>query len=67
MRRMESPGRIPKITLRVLFALSLVIAITPSGTFAMGKGSRFVFAQLEYRGGNWNPRPRAGRVLVWEL
>ncbi|MHC4357326.1 MAG: DUF4159 domain-containing protein [Planctomycetota bacterium] len=70
MRRMESPGRIPKITVGVLcalFALSVVIAITPSGTFAMGEGSRFVFAQLEYRGGNWNPRPRAGRVLVWEL
>lgn len=33
----------------------------------MGEKSKFVFAQLQYRGGDWNPRPRAGRVLVWEL
>lgn len=34
---------------------------------AMGESSKFVFAQLEYRGGNWNSRPRAARRLVWEL
>ncbi len=56
----------PKIALGILcalFALSLFVVKVP----AMGERSRFVFAQLEYRGGNWNPRPRAGRVLVWEL
>lgn len=33
----------------------------------MGESSKFVFTQMEYRGGNWNPRPRAGSRLVWEL
>lgn len=47
-----------------LWALSLGI---PRLCPAMGEASKFVFAQLEYRGGNWNPRPRAARRLVWEL
>lgn len=33
----------------------------------MGEGSKFVFAQIKYRGGNWEPRPHAGKRLVWEL
>lgn len=35
--------------------------------FAMGEVSKFTFAQLEYSGGNWNPRPNAGKRLMWEL
>ncbi|MCF6157162.1 MAG: DUF4159 domain-containing protein [wastewater metagenome] len=35
--------------------------------FAMGEVSKFTFAQLEYNGGNWNPRPRGGKCLMWEL
>ncbi len=50
-----------------LCALFLSLSAYTPGASAMGEKSRFVFAQLEYRGGNWNPRPRAGRVLVWEL
>ncbi len=63
-------GRV--FTCLVFFAAGLCALFFPSNAhnsraFAMGEGSRFVFAQLEYRGGNWDPRPRAGRVLVWEL
>lgn len=39
----------------------------PCRGFAMGEASKFTFAQLEYSGGNWNPRPRAGNRLMWEL
>lgn len=35
--------------------------------YAMGEGTKFVFAQIKYRGGNWDPRPYAGKRLVWEL
>ncbi len=35
--------------------------------FAMGEASKFTFTQLEYSGGNWNPRPNAGKRLMWEL
>ena len=35
--------------------------------FAMGEASKFTFAQLEYSGGNWNPRPNAGKRLMWEI
>ncbi len=65
MRRRELLGFMS--FLAVLCALYLFSNAFTSGVFAMGEKSRFVFAQLEYRGGNWNPRPRAGRVLVWEL
>lgn len=34
---------------------------------AMGDVSKFTFAQLRYNGGNWNPRPNAGKRLMWEL
>ena len=36
-------------------------------TFAMGDVSKFTFAQLQYDGGNWNPRPNAGKRLMWEV
>ncbi len=32
---------------------------------AIGKGSKFRFAQLQL--GNWNPRPRALRRIAWEI
>ncbi len=35
--------------------------------FAMGDVSKFTLAQLQYDGGNWNPRPNAGKRLMWEL
>ncbi|HHT9106772.1 MAG TPA: DUF4159 domain-containing protein, partial [Candidatus Wujingus californicus] len=35
--------------------------------FAMGETSKFTFAHLQYDGGNWNPRPNAGKRLMWEL
>lgn len=39
----------------------------PCKSFAMGEAAKFTFAQLEYSGGNWNPRPNAGKRLMWEL
>ncbi|NUO08531.1 MAG: DUF4159 domain-containing protein [Candidatus Brocadia sp.] len=39
----------------------------PHHIFAMGEASKFAFAQLEYSGGNWNPRPNAGKRLMWEI
>ncbi len=39
----------------------------PYDVFAMGDASKFTFAQLEYSQGNWNPRPNAGKRLMWEL
>ncbi|MEP9410270.1 MAG: DUF4159 domain-containing protein [Candidatus Brocadia sp.] len=41
--------------------------LLPHHIFAMGEASKFTFAQLEYLGGNWNPRPNAGKRLMWEL
>lgn len=61
------PSLIFRGSLCTLFAFLVFVEAFSASTFAMGEKSRFVFAQLEYRGGNWNPRPRAGRVLVWEL
>ena len=39
----------------------------PCKSFAMGDVSKFAFVQLQYNGGNWNPRPNAGKRLMWEL
>ncbi|MCF6156526.1 MAG: DUF4159 domain-containing protein [Candidatus Brocadia sp.] len=39
----------------------------PCKSFAMGDASKFAFAQLQYDGGNWNPRPNAGKRLMWEI
>lgn len=35
--------------------------------YAMVDASKFTFAQLEYSQENWNPRPNAGKRLMWEL
>ncbi|MFQ5956973.1 MAG: DUF4159 domain-containing protein [Candidatus Brocadiales bacterium] len=64
MRRREFLGLVLKGGLCTLFP---ILKVLPTSAFAMGEKSRFIFAQLEYRGGNWNSRPRAARVLVWEL
>ncbi len=42
------------------------ISLSPD-VLAMGDASKFTFAQLRYNGGNWNPRPNAGKRLMWEL
>ncbi len=39
----------------------------PGDVFGMGEISKFAFAQMEYSGGNWNPRPNASKRLIWEL
>src|SRR3990167_7858273 len=39
----------------------------PSKSFAVGDASKVAFVQLQYDGGNWNPRPNAGKRLMWEL
>jgi len=46
--------------------LCYFICLSPA-IFAMGDASKFAFAQLRYNGGNWNPRPNAGKRLMWEL
>lgn len=33
----------------------------------LGEQSKFVVAQLQYRGGNWQPRPTAPKRLMWEV
>ncbi len=39
----------------------------PCKSFAKGDASKFTFAQLQYDGVSWNPRPNAGKRLMWEL
>src|SRR5574337_446625 len=39
----------------------------PCKSFAMEEASKFAFVQVQYDGGNWNPRPNAGKRLMWEL
>ena len=39
----------------------------PCKSFAMGDASKVAFVQLQYDGGNWNPRPNAGKRLMWNL
>lgn len=41
--------------------------VLPGDVFGMGETSKFTFAQMEYSGGNWNPRPNASKRLLWEL
>ena len=41
--------------------------LSPRIIFAMGESAKFTFTQLEYSGGNWNPRPNAGKRLMWEI
>ncbi len=56
--------------LRFLICVSCVICgfkFFPCKSFAMGGASKFAFVQLQYDGGNWNPRPNAGKRLMWEL
>ncbi|NOZ24325.1 MAG: DUF4159 domain-containing protein [Planctomycetes bacterium] len=53
--------------------VGLILAITMAGLLhapqarGMGDKTKFVLAQLRYRGGNWNPRPTAPRRLIWEV
>lgn len=42
-------------------------AFLSNTVFAVGEASKFTFAQLQYSGGNWNPRPNAGKRLMWEV
>lgn len=51
----------------MLMILSCFPVLFTRNLFAMGDGSKFVFAQLKYRGGNWNPRQDSAKRLVWEL
>jgi hypothetical protein len=41
--------------------------LRPTEAFAIGDPSKFVVAQLQYRGGNWSPRPTASKRLMWEV
>lgn len=51
-----------------LFAFTGILNLFSSSLiFAMGEVSKFTFAQVEYHGGNWNPRPNGGKRLMWEL
>ena len=55
---------------RYFFCVICVICgffISINNVFTMGETAKFTFAQLEYSGGNWNPRPNAGKRLMWEL
>ncbi len=63
--------RLPSLAAILSFTI-LFFAISGIGSFkkeayAIGESAKFVFAQLKYSGGNWNPRPRSGKRMVWEL
>ena len=65
-----SPWFIIHRNLRFFICVICVICgfkVFPCKSFAMGDASKFTFAQLEYSQGNWNPRPNAGKRLMWEL
>ncbi|HLG28968.1 MAG TPA: DUF4159 domain-containing protein [Candidatus Brocadiales bacterium] len=47
--------------------LPIAYWLLPKSAHAVGDGSKFVFAQIVYQGGNWNPRPNSGKRLIWEL
>ncbi|MGR3309153.1 MAG: DUF4159 domain-containing protein [Candidatus Brocadiales bacterium] len=47
--------------------LPIAYWLFPMNAHAMGEGSKFTFAQIVYKGGNWNPRPNSGKRLIWEL
>jgi len=56
--------------LRFLICVLFIICgfkLLPQDVFAIGETSKFTFAQMEYSGGNWNPRPNASKRLLWEL
>ena len=60
------------ICLNLRFFICVICAICgfmclSHNIFALGETSKFTFAQLQYNGGNWNPRPNAGKRLMWEL
>lgn len=52
----------------LVFLLGIVAIplLCAPATWALGDKSKFVLAQLRYRGGSWNPRPTAPRRLLWE-
>lgn len=60
--------KIHKIYISFILAILVVCGFTPFADriYAMGDATKFTFAQLEYSG-NWNPRPNAGKRLMWEL
>lgn len=56
-----------KLILLVIIALCLCLSSATHNIFAMGESSKFIFAQLKYRGGNWDVRTDSGKRLIWEL
>ncbi|MEW6357619.1 MAG: DUF4159 domain-containing protein [Planctomycetota bacterium] len=50
----------------IAIALGLCL-LRQTPAFGIGDKTKFVLAQLRYRGGNWNPRPTAPRRLLWEV
>lgn len=65
-----SPWFIIRRNLRLFICVICIIGgfkLFPGKIFAMGDASKFAFVQLQYDGGNWNPRPNAGKRLIWEL
>lgn len=51
----------------IVLSTNLFSPVESGNLFALGESSKFVFAQLKYRGGDWNPRPDSGKRLIWEL
>ncbi len=48
-------------------AAGLVAAALAPRARAMGDRDKFAIAQIQYSGGNWQPRPSALRRLLWEV
>jgi len=53
--------------LAILTAAWLCASWACPPVLALGEQSKFVVAQLQYRGGNWSPRPTASKRLMWEV
>lgn len=54
-------------TLFYLAAINLYLLLLIQNAYPFGESSKFVFAKLKYRGGNWDVRSDSGKRLVWEL
>ena len=53
--------------LRYLIIVHICIFLLMQNASPFGESSKFVFAKLKYRGGNWDVRLDSGKRLVWEL
>lgn len=66
MKSKNSTFRFVRILL-YLATIHLSLLLSIQNAYSFGESSKFVFATLKYRGGNWDVRSESGKRLVWEL